>query len=299
MHSFSRGPYTFDVVDTALPDGGGEVVLLLHGFPQDSSTWSNLSPILNSRGFRCVAPNLRGYSPGARPVSRFDYRIEELVADVVALIEATGAERVHVVGHDWGGAVAWVLARVRPDLVSTLTVLSTPHPDALAWAMPRSRQAMRSWYMFFMQLPVIPEAVFEAALRRGYTRKVGLPLEFATAYERRLGEPDAIRGGINWYRGMFLPQSRATRQARTAGATDGSGTKPDHGARRGSVGPVSVPTTYVWGRHDPYLGGTAARRTHTLVDADYRFVELDAGHWLPECHPEEVAEAIIARATGA
>lgn len=301
MNAFSRGPYTFDVVDTGLPDGGGEVMLLLHGFPQDSSAWSKVSPILNEHGFRCVAPNLRGYSAGARPLSRFEYRMEELVADVVALVEATGVERVHVVGHDWGGALAWVLARVRPELVASLTVLSTPHPDALMWAMARSRQALRSWYMFFMQLPVLPELLFEAVLRGGYTHKVGLPAEFATAYERRLAEPDAIRGGINWYRGMFLPPARTATKASTkvGGVGAGSAASGSNGARRGSVGAVTVPTTFVWGRHDPYLGGTAARRTRTMVDADYRFVELDAGHWLPECHPGEVAEAILARAAGA
>lgn len=215
--------------------------------------------------------------------------MEELVGDVLALLDSIGQERVHLVGHDWGGALGWVVARMHPERLASLTVLSTPHPDALMWAMTHSGQAVRSWYMFFMQVPVVPELVLAAALRAGYTHRVGLPAEFAAAYQRRLGEPDAIRGGINWYRGMFLPPPR-TRGTHAAGAGE---------PKRGAVGPIGVPTTYVWGRHDPFLGGAAARRTGTLVEADYRFVELDAGHWLPECHAAEVAEAIIARATSA
>lgn len=302
MHRFTRGPYTFDVVDTdSLPVSftpNGEVVILLHGFPQDSTSWANVAQLLHANGFRCLAPDLRGYSPGARPRARRHYRIEELVADVLALIDAlgdapgerAGGRRVHLVGHDWGAALAWVVARVAPERIATLTALSTPHPDTLAWAALRSRQLQRSWYMFFMQLPVVPELMIGAALRNGYMRRLGLPDRFAVAYERRLAEPDALRGGINWYRGMFLPPTRGGRGDGPS-AVEVLRERP----RRGSVGPVRVPTTYVWGRRDPYLGGTAARRTRKLVDADYRFVQLEAGHWLPECHAEEVAEAILAR----
>lgn len=284
MRCFTRGPYTFDIIDTDLLTSGGDTVVLLHGFPQDSSAWSNVTPKLNEHGLRCIAPNLRGYSAGARPRSRSEYRMEELVADVLALLDSLGVERVHLVGHDWGGAVAWVVARVRPQRIASLTVLSTPHPDALRWAMTRSGQALRSWYMFFMQLPVVPELLVHAGVRAGYMRRVGLPPRSADAYERRLSEPDAVRGAVNWYRGMFLPPCRQ--------ASSDRGSK-DPAPRRGAVGPVRVPTTFVWGRHDPYLGRTAALRTRALVHADYRFVELDAGHWLPECHPQAVAEAII------
>lgn len=296
MHHFTQGPYTFDVVDThPLPgsdSSNGGVVILLHGFPQDSTCWVNVAQLLGSNGFRCVAPDLRGYSPGARPLARGDYRMDELVADVLALIDALGEQRVHLVGHDWGAALAWVVARVAPERIATLTALSAPHPDALGWAALRSGQLFRSWYMFFLQLPVLPELVLGIALRNGYTRRVGLPPRFAAAYERRLAEPNVLRCGINWYRGMFLPPRR---DGRAAGGPAATASGLHEGPRRGSVGPVRVPTTYVWGRRDPYLGGAAARRTGVMVDADYRFVELEAGHWLPERHAEEVAEAILAR----
>lgn len=262
-----RGSLTFDMQDDGPVDG--EPVVLLHDFPEDSSSWSRVAPLLHGAGLRTVALDQRGYSPGARPRPRAAYRLEFLVQDVLALLERTGP--AHVVGHDWGGSVAWALAAWAPERVRSLTVLSTPHPAALSRSLVRSGQVLRSLYAGFFQLPALPEAVLSRSLP-SMLRRSGLPAEDADRYARLMHEPDALRATLNWYRAVPL--------ARTP------------------VADVTVPTTYVWGNGDRALGRRAAEDTERSVRAPYRFVELDAGHWLPETTPDEVAEAVIHRVAG-
>jgi len=142
---FTRDGLVFDVRDTGPPDG--TPVLLLHGFPQDSRSWDAVSPLLHARGYRTIAPDQRGYSPGARPRPRRAYRASELTGDIVELIEVAGLGPVHLVGHDWGAAVAWGLAAARPDLLRSLTALSVPHPAAFVQSLLTSSQALKSWYI--------------------------------------------------------------------------------------------------------------------------------------------------------
>ena len=165
MDTFRRGDLVFDVHDSGPADG--EPVVLLHGFPQDAGAFDRLAPALHSAGLRTLAPDQRGYSPGARPAGRSAYRVRALVDDVLALLDAAGLSSAHVVGHDWGGAVGWALAAWHPWRVRTLTVLSVPHPAAMAQAMVSSDQALRSSYMAFFQLPVVPERVLLAGGGRG------------------------------------------------------------------------------------------------------------------------------------
>jgi pimeloyl-ACP methyl ester carboxylesterase len=199
--------------------------------------------------------------------------MSELVDDTVALLDAVavsgGAQRVHLVGHDWGGAVAWATATRFPERLSGLTVLSTPHPAAVLPAMLRSDQALRSWYMAFFQLPLLPELVMGATLRTTLVRG-GLPKDVASRYAEAVSDPAARSAALNWYRGL-----------------------PFSGLPGGDGGPVRVPTSYLWGRRDPFLGRAAAERTAEHVAAPYRFIELDGGHWLPELHPQEVAAAVL------
>ena len=267
MDHFTRSGLAFPVHDSGPADG--EPVVLLHGFPQTPASYDRVVDVLDRQGLRTLVPTQRGYAATARPPHRRDYRIAELVADVVRLISAAGAERVHLVGHDWGGAVAWAVAGMRPDLAQSLTVLSTPHPAAMRESLLRSSQARKSWYMAMFQLPALPERVLSRDLAR-QLRSGGLPAEPAAEYAAAMAEPSALTGALNWYRG--LPFSL-----------------------RSKVPDIAVPTTYVWGRADFALGAVAARRTGAHVVADYRFLELDAGHWLPETHPDEVADAIIDR----
>jgi len=151
VKTFSRGPLTFDVVDGGPPDG--PPVILLHGFPETSASWADVVPGLHRHGFRTLAPDQRGYSRGARPKGRRSYSIAELVRDVVALADAAGAERFHLVGHDWGGIVAWHFASAHPERLLTVTSLSTPHPAAFQDSLLRSTQLLKSYYMFAFQLP--------------------------------------------------------------------------------------------------------------------------------------------------
>jgi len=154
-----------------------------------------------------------------------------------------------------------------PNRVSSLTVLSTPHPGAMAMSFVSSLQGLRSLYMLLFNLPALPEVVAGRTLRRTLVRS-GLPASDVERYCAAMEEPDALTGALNWYRGMPF-------------------------SLRPPVGKIEVPTTYVWGRHDFALGRAAADATRAWVRAPYRFVELDAGHWLPETRPDEVAAAII------
>ncbi|MEO5747843.1 MAG: alpha/beta hydrolase [Humibacillus sp.] len=270
LESFTREGLTFTVDDHGPRDA--PAVLLLHGFPTDRTSWRGVSPLLHESGLRTLAPDQRGYAEGARPPGVAAYRLEELVADALALLDCAGVASAHVVGHDWGGAVAWLLAGNHPDRVTSLTVLSTPHPAALsrAWKSDRD-QRRRSWYVAAFQVPWLPERVFARRFTRVLVR-TGMPVADAGRYAARLARPGALRGPIGWYR-----------------ATRGS----TLGAHR-----VSVPTTLVWGSRDSFLGRRAAELTAEHVTGDYDFVELADNHWLPERRPSECAGAIIARALG-
>jgi pimeloyl-ACP methyl ester carboxylesterase len=268
-----RGPLSFDVSDSGPIDG--PVVVLLHGFPGSRRTWDAVTPMLEATGARVVAMDQRGYSPDARPRRRHSYRAADITGDALALLDALDAlevDRVHLVGHDWGGFVAWRLAAIAPQRFSGVTVLSTPHPRALLRSMFSSGQAARSLYMAAFQLPVVPEAALRPWLARLLVAS-GLPPVVAEEYERFLSTPGALRGALNWYRGMWLPDRRSRRAPRE---------------------PVGVAVTYVWGSRDQALGRRAAELTRRYAGDGYRFVELDEGHWLPELAAESVSREVIA-----
>jgi pimeloyl-ACP methyl ester carboxylesterase len=243
-------------------DPGAEPVVLLHGFPQHSGSWDRTWPELAGAGYRTVLLDQRGYSPGARPAGRRAYAITEVAADVLALLDELGVERAHVVGHDWGGAVGWHLAATVPDRLLSLTSVSTPHPRALLRSMVTSDQALRSWYMAFFQLPVLPEKALLAREGRRFhraLRRAGLPP--GTDYVDRLRADGALTATLNWYRAIPYGLGRAPR-------------------------PVSTPTLLVWGDRDPALGPAAAAATARYVTGPYTFVRLPGvGHWIPETAP--------------
>jgi pimeloyl-ACP methyl ester carboxylesterase len=270
VDSFERDGLRFDVRDAGPP--GGEAVILLHGFPEDGSSWDRVAGGLHRAGGCTLAPDQRGYSPGARPTGRHAYRMRELVTDVAALADAAKLSRFHVVGHDWGGAVAWAVGTFLADRVASLTVVSTPHPRAFVEAMPRG-QILRSWYMAAFQLPGVPERLLlrgggktaQQALVRG-----GLDEESARRYATRLQEPGALTGALNWYRALPLD------------------------LRGGPGKPVSVPTLYVWSDKDVALGRWAAERTARYVTGPYTFLELPGvSHWIPEEAPDALTDALL------
>jgi len=267
LTEFTSEGWTFDVVDAGPLDG--PVVLALHGFPQTSAAWSGVLPLLTAAGYRVLAPDQRGYSPRARPQAVASYGMDHLVADVLALADAAGAERFHLLGHDWGAAVGWVLAGARPDRVLTLTAVSVPHPAAFVRALVGT-QALRSWYMAAFQLPGLPELAFRArdgAVLRGLLRLIrARDPEPAVAL---LADPATATGAVNWYRALRVPGELVGRTVR-------------------------VPTLHVWSDRDTALGRRAAVATERYVHAPYRFAVLPgASHWIPEEHPEELAELVL------
>jgi pimeloyl-ACP methyl ester carboxylesterase len=271
MEQYRRGDLVFDVKDVGPPDG--PVVVLLHGFPQHNDSWDAVIARLSAQGFRCLAPNQRGYSPGARPPRRRDYKTTELIADIGALIDASGADKVHVVGHDWGAAVAWGVASEYPDRLATVSPVSVPHPAAFLKSMPTSKQGLASWYMYVFQLPWLPEFLLT---RNGGTmstkslQRIGQTREAAERDTRAMLEPGAMTAGLNWYRAMPLTDLRK------------------------AAGKITVPTMYVWSDNDAALLPKAAYETERYVAADYRFeVMPGVSHWIPEEKADELSDLLL------
>ena len=199
VDQFRRGELAFDVIDEGPAEG--PVVVLLHGFPQSNASWAPVIQLLAGRGYRCIAPNQRGCSPGARPPRIRDYRVPELVEDVRALINASDAERVHVVGHDWGAMVAWAVAAAIPERLHSVTAISVPHPAASVRALMTSRQAVASWFVYFFHLPRIPERLLlgsdgKAAGLSRLMQWFGQPSDAADRDARAMSESGALTSGL-------------------------------------------------------------------------------------------------------
>ena len=273
MEQYRRGELTFDVIDAGPADG--PVVILLHGFPQLNTSWNAVIDRLTARGYRCLAPNQRGYSPGARPPRRRDYRIPEIVEDIRALIDASGAQRVHLVGHDWGAAAAWAVAAEHGDRLATLTALSVPHPAAFLKALVTSRQGLMSWYMYLFQLPWLPERAMLGRNKAGATlsrflQNAGQSPEVADRDAHAMAADGVLTAALNWYRAMPLTDLRIT------------GRK------------ISVPTLYLWSDQDIALAEKPARETARYVSGEYRFEILhDVSHWIPDACPDKAADLLL------
>jgi pimeloyl-ACP methyl ester carboxylesterase len=269
--SYYRDGLTFDVRDEGPLDG--PVAVLLHGFPERSTSWRAVAPLLHEQGIRTLAPDQRGYSPGARPRRRRDYRLPLLVDDVAALVERVGGP-VDLVGHDWGAVVGWGLAATRPELLRTFTAVSVPHPAAFLRAMLTSEQGLRSWYMLAFQTPWLPERL--ASHSGGHLdeqlEKGGMTAEEVARFRREIVDYGALPGALAWYRAIFLTDPRSTR------------------------GRVTVPTTYVWSDGDVALTRAAAEGCEHYVDGPYRFEVLEGvTHWIPTQAPAALAALVLDR----
>ena len=270
--TYEHDGLTFDVVDEGPMDG--EVIVLLHGFPERASCWRHVAPLLHAQGFRTLAPDQRGYSPGARPPRRRDHRLDLLVDDVAALVELVGAP-VHVVGHDWGANVAWGVAMWRPDLVRSLTAFSVPHPAAYTSAL-KGPQALKSWYIAMFNLPRVVERL--AASPGGFfdkqLRSSGMTRDDVARFHTEIVDYGALPGGLGWYRA--LPFLRGI----------------DHDV----AAHVAAPTTMVWSDGDGFISRLGVDRAERYVDADYELVVLTGvTHWIPTQAPAAAAEAILER----
>jgi pimeloyl-ACP methyl ester carboxylesterase len=257
---------------------GEPVVLFLHGFPESSACWDAQAPVVGAAGYEAVAIDQRGYSPGARPDEIAAYRMDELVGDVLAVLDGLGASRADLVGHDFGGSVAWTVTGRHPERVRSLAVASTPHPAAFAEAYRAHSagqgedQHQRSGYMrsFREARRGELEEVFlaeDAKVLRGVFD--GLPESAVEAHLSVLREPGAMVAAVDWYRAMSGAVSSATP-------------------------PSAVPTLYVWSDEDPALGPAAAYATASHVTGPYRFVVLEGvGHWIPELAAERFTELLL------
>jgi pimeloyl-ACP methyl ester carboxylesterase len=257
----------------------GRLVLLLHGFPQTSWSWRNQLAALGDAGYRAVAFDQRGYAEGARPEGTDHYKLDHLVADVIAVADWLGGHRFDLVGHDWGGAVAWQTAGRYPDRLRSLTVVSTPHPAAFTASLKagggrggEGDQAQRSSYMEFFQQPDVPEQMFladNAAGLRGLFQATLLEGDDVEEYVRVLTQPYAMTAALNWYRAASIGDV-------------------EH------MGPITTPTLYVWSDQDVALGRDAAEATAQHVEGPYRFEVLEGvGHWIGETAPDRLNPMLL------
>ncbi len=254
----------------------GRRVLCLHGFPQTSWAWRDQLWALGHAGLRAVAPDQRGYSSGARPSETGDYATEHLIGDVIALADSMEMERFDLVGHDWGGVLAWLVAERLPDRIRSLSVVSTPHPLALQHALSGGdpEQAARIGTTTSLQEPGVaeqlllgPEGDGSGLLRM--LRETGLDEEDAEMYAAVLSEPGALTAALAWYRAMDL-------------------------SALADLEPIRVPTMYVWSTGDAGIGRVAAEATRELVQGPYRFEVLEGvSHWIPETAPEQLSELLV------
>jgi pimeloyl-ACP methyl ester carboxylesterase len=241
--------------------GNGDPVLLLHGWPDDAGLWRHQVPALTGAGFRVIAPDLRGFGRSARPDDTRAYRLANSVTDVAAVLDASGVSSAHVVGHDWGAAVAWLAAMYLPERVRTLTALSVPHPLAPGTA----RQREMAWYTLFFQF----ESVAEATLRHDDWAALR---ELAPGYRdvdraiANLSRPGALTASLNWYRANLAPRV--------------PGPRPE-------LPPVKAPALGIWSDGDRYIDGARMRACGDLVTGPWRYEEIKgATHWIPLDTPD-------------
>lgn len=259
-------------------EGEGPPVVLLHGFPEFWYGWRRQIPILAAAGFRTIAPDLRGYNETERPAGVESYRLDLLVADVAGLMERLGASGVVLVGHDWGGVIAWYAAMHHPSLVERLVVMNAPHPATYRRELRRmSSQVLRSGYAAFFQLPWLPEALWRAGdfalLRRAVRSGPARTDEEAEAYVEALARPGALSAALHYYRAAARHRPPRTE-------------------------PVTVPTLVIWGERDPFLVSALADGLEPWV-RDLRVERLPrATHWLHHEQPETVGRLIADFARG-
>lgn len=274
---------------TAGPEDG-DLVVLLHGFPEFWYAWHHQIPGLAEAGYRVVAPDMRGYNCSEKPRGVDSYHVDELVGDVAGLVRAFDRGSAHVVGHDWGGLVAWQTAIDRPGVVDRLAVLNAPHPSAYERELRRSpAQWRKSWYVASFQLPRVPEfglkwndfAFLDRVLREQPVRPDAFTATDIERYKRALDRPGARRAALNYYRSIARRTARLT-------------------LTRGGVGdlPVRVPTCLLWGERDEALSVSLTEGLDRWVP-DLRVERVpDASHWLQFDAPDRVTETVLAHLDG-
>ncbi|HKV62674.1 MAG TPA: alpha/beta hydrolase [Candidatus Acidoferrum sp.] len=255
----------------------GPVVILLHGFPEFWYGWRRQIEPLAAAGFRVIVPDQRGYNLSSTPLGVAAYSIPELVSDVIAIADQLSQKTIFLAGHDWGAAVAWSAALLHPQRIAKLVVLNVPHPSVMRkFLSTRPRQLLRSWYMFFFQLPWLPEAFFSAlnfrigarALLRS-SRRGTFSEEDLAQYRAAWSQPRVLTSMINWYRALFRARIKF----------------PDKTVR--------VPTRILWGERDAFLLAEMAHESLRYCTNAELFTFANATHWLQHEEPAGVSEFLI------
>jgi pimeloyl-ACP methyl ester carboxylesterase len=252
-------------------ENSGDPVILMHGFPETSHMWERLMMLLATNGYRCLAPDLRGYSPGARPKDITSYGIDKIASDIIAITDSVGFEKIQLIGHDWGAGCGWTVLELAPNLVNSWSALSVPHMQA--WDVARKTdkdQKKKGGYMKLFQLPLLPELGFGIALGiKGLPDKLykySSPEE-VKEYVRVLKTKDAREAAFNWYRAnneLLIPYHD-----------------------------VSIPTLLIWGNEDIAFGRSGIEATAKYMKGKYELLELKAGHTLIQEKFHEVSTAIL------
>ncbi len=265
---------------------GDKFALLLHGFPESKFSWRYQMPLLARLGYRVWAPNLRGYGKSSRPAAVVDYQIDHLVADAAGLIDAAGATNTLLMAHDWGAVIAWQFAIRRARPLDRLVIMNVPHPACMARELRTWAQLKKSWYIFFFQIPWLPERMLRArkaeAIGRAFVDmavdKSKFPATVTDEFKRSALEPGAMRAMVNYYRAAMRAGAKVM--------------NPEPGT-------VDVPTLMVWGLEDSALGKATTEGTdHYVRDLTLRYLP-GVSHWVQQEAPEKVNAMIEAWLTGA
>ncbi|WP_173911968.1 alpha/beta fold hydrolase [Acinetobacter sp. Marseille-Q1618] len=266
--SFQRDDLSFDVIDTGPLDG--QIFVLLHGFPETNKSWHETSEILNHHGYRTLAVNQRGYSLAAQPTKRRDYRGSALVEDVKTLLDLI-QQPVYLVGHDWGAVVAWDVAQRYPEKIKHLIAVSVPHKAAFMQAMLKSNQLFKSYYMGLFQLPKIPEILFEKfpKIGLGLLKNSGMTQQQLDDFQKQIVDEKRLTFALNWYRGLPFSSNKTL------------------------LKPVTVPTLFIWGKHDVAIGYKSVELNKNYVDAPYKEIIMDATHWIPVQNAKALSQYIL------
>lgn len=275
-HAFVKtNGITLHVVQAGPEDG--PLLILLHGFPEFWRSWRYQIPFFAAAGYRVWVPDQRGYNLSDKPRGLDAYNLDELAADVVGLMDAAGCERAYVVGHDWGANVAWWVGIHYPERLHKLGILNVPHPVVMRHNLQENpAQRRKSWYMFFFQVPVLPETMIQAAdwqLGLAALQGSSRPGTFSAAdlalYRRAWSRPGAFTGMLNWYRAILQRPSR-----------------PCHPLQ------VSAPTLIIWGAGDKFLGQEMVEPSAAMC-VDGRFAIIDgASHWVQHEEPDQVNQLL-------
>lgn len=263
--------------------GQGEPVILLHGFPQFWYAWRHQIPAL-AKHFQVIVPDLRGYGETEKPPKVSDYRTSLIASDIAALIHALGYKKAHIAGHDWGGVVAWKIALEHPEVVDRLAILNSPYPAKFSKALVSNFSQMRkSWYIFFFQIPYIPELVFkifgkgmlQSAMRGNAIRKETFTDEDLAQYLLALQKPGAFTAALNYYRATFRQMLKAKKT-------------------KEAIKKISAPTLLIWGEKDTALGKELTYDMNPLFSNTFDIHYIaDCSHWVNEEQPDLVNQLLI------